>query len=89
MQGICDRAVHNKPWLLKYVLDQFVTRQQLKFWDNHHCIGDGYIKQYDGYQKREAQKASMKEESMPLAWHPSRYWDWCMPKDEKKETEKL
>ena len=26
---------------------------------------------------------------MPIAWHPSRYWDWCMSEDEKKETEKL
>ena len=26
---------------------------------------------------------------MAIAWHPSRWWDWCIPKDEKKETEKL
>ena len=26
---------------------------------------------------------------MPIAWHPSRWWDWCVPKDQKKETEKL
>ena len=26
---------------------------------------------------------------MPIAWHPSRYWDWCVPEDEKEETEKL
>ena len=26
---------------------------------------------------------------MPIAWHPSRYWDWCMSEDEKRETEKL
>ena len=24
---------------------------------------------------------------MPIAWHPSRWWDWCVPKGEKKETE--
>ena len=23
---------------------------------------------------------------MPLVWHPTR-WDWCIPKDEKNETE--
>ena len=22
---------------------------------------------------------------MPVAWHPSRWWDWCMTEDEKKE----
>lgn len=21
---------------------------------------------------------------MPTAWHPSRCWDWCMPKDKEK-----
>ena len=20
---------------------------------------------------------------MPIAWHPSRWWDWCVPNDEK------
>ena len=26
---------------------------------------------------------------MPIARHPSRYWDCCMSEDEKKETEKF
>ena len=25
---------------------------------------------------------------MRIAWHPSRWWDWCLDEDEKKETEK-
>ena len=40
-------------------------------------------------KKRRAQKAKIKEELMPIAWHPPRWWDWCIPEDEKKETEKL
>ena len=24
---------------------------------------------------------------MRIAWNPSRWWDWCVPEDEKKETE--
>ena len=42
-------------------------------------------------KKRKAQKAKIKKELMPIAWHPSRYWDWCMSEDEKKKkkTEKL
>ena len=44
---------------------------------------------YDGYQKRRVQKASIKEGLMPIAWHPSRWWDWCVHEDEKKEKEKL
>ena len=41
------------------------------------------------YKKRKAQKAKIKKELMPTAWHPSRWWDWCVPEDEKKEAEKL
>ena len=26
---------------------------------------------------------------MPIAWYPTRRWDWCMSEDEKKEAEKL
>ena len=24
---------------------------------------------------------------MPVAWHPTRWWDCCMSKDEKKKEE--
>ena len=26
---------------------------------------------------------------MPIAWHPTHWWDWCVPEDEKRGTEKL
>ena len=48
-----------------------------------------FFKWYDGYRARKAQKASLKEELLPIAWYPSRYWDWCMSEDKKRETEKL
>ena len=25
---------------------------------------------------------------MPLAWHPTRWWDWCMSQDEKMKKKK-
>ena len=37
---------------------------------------DKFFEWYDGYKKRKAQKASTKEELLPIAWHISRYWDW-------------
>ena len=76
------------PWLLRYVPNRFVTQQQVKLQDDY-CIDDRLIKWYDGYKKRKAQKAQIEEELMPTAWHPSRWWDWCVPEDKKKETEKL
>ena len=41
----------------------------------------------DAYIKRKAQKAKIKVELMPVAWHPDRWWDWCVPEHEKKELE--
>ena len=26
---------------------------------------------------------------MAIAWHPSPWWDWCLPEDEKKEIETI
>ena len=40
-------------------------------------------------KKRKAQKAQIKKELMPIAWRPSRWWDWCVPEDEKREIEKI
>ena len=36
---------------------------------------DNFFKWYDGYKKRKAQKASIREGLMPIVWHPSRWWD--------------
>ena len=44
---------------------------------------------YGGYKKQKAQKVSIKEGLLPVAWNPSRYWDWFMSEDEKQQIEKL
>ena len=77
--------------VVKQVPDWFVTHQQIKIWqdNNDYCNDDELIEWYEDYQKRAVQKASIKEELMPIVWHPSRWWDWCVLEDEKQETEKL
>ena len=85
---MCDDVVMEDPLLLRHVPGLFVTQQQLPQCDDYYH-DNGYIKWYDGYQKRKAQKAKIKEELMPFSWHPSRWWDRCVPEEEKKETEKL
>ena len=41
---------------------------------DHWATGgnDNFLEWYDGYKKRKAQKAQIKKELMPIAWHPSR-----------------
>ena len=56
----------------------------IRWWYNNRLI-----KRYHGYKKRKTQKANIKEELLLIAWHPSRWWDWCMSEDEKQEMEKL
>ena len=81
-QEICVKAVGKGPFTLQYVPDWFVTQGQVKSWHDD----DELVMQHDSYQKCKAQKAQIKKELMPIAWHPSRWWDWCVPEDEKKET---
>ena len=36
------------------------------------------------FEKRKALKKKISEELMPLAWHPRRWWNFCMSENEKK-----
>ena len=90
-QEMRNNAVEKEPYSLQYVPDYFVTQEQIDLWHDYddYCGDDEVIEWYDGYKKRRTQKAQIEKELLPIAWHPSKYWDWCMSEDEKKETEKL
>ena len=34
-------------------------------------------------------KKKISQELMPLAWHPKRWWNFCMSEDEKMEIEPI
>ena len=87
-QKICDKPVKGDPYSLLFVPDWFVTQKQIKIWHDNdgYCNDDEFIEWYKGHQNRKAQKAKIKEELLPIAYYPSRYWDWCMPEDEKKKN---
>ena len=93
-QKTCDKAVRNDHIFVRFVTDWsvpdwFVTQQRIKnIRDNiNDWCYNKFIEWYDGYKKRKAQKAQTKKDLIPIAWHPSRWWDWFVAKDEKKETE--
>ena len=57
----------------QFIPDWFVTQQQEKIWhddDYYYYDDDEIIEWYDSYKKRKAQKAQIKKELMPFAWHP-------------------
>ena len=35
------------------------------------------------FEKRKELKKKISEELMPIAWHPKRWWNFCMSEDEK------
>ena len=84
-QEICDKAVEEEPGLLQHVPDWFFSQQQIKLWhdDDYWYDDDKLIEWYEGYQKRKVQKAKVKEELLPIAWHPNHVMNWCMSGDEK------
>ena len=71
---MCDKAVRDYPFSLRFVPDWFVTQQQIDVWyDDDYVYNDNeMINWYDGYKRRKVQKAKIKEELIPIAWHPSR-----------------
>ena len=38
------------------------------------------------FEKRKALKKGLSEELMPIAWHPNRWWNWCMSENEGKKN---
>ena len=64
-----------------------MTQQQIKIWHDdseYRDEDDDIIEWHDGYKTRKAQKSKIKEQLLPIAWHPDRVMDWCMSEDEKR-----
>ena len=79
-QDMCDNVVRDDAFSL-----EIVSQRQLKLWyDNDDWYDDDeIIEWYDGYIKRKAQKAKIKEEFLPIAHYPDRVMEWCTSEDEK------
>ena len=67
-QEMCNDVVEKNPYALEYVIDLFVTQQQIKIlqYDNDDWYDNHLIEWYDGYKKPKVQKIKIKEELMPI-----------------------
>ena len=74
-QKISDKAARDYSFSLQRVPDWFVTQGKIDLWyDDKYVYNDDRMTEwYKGYKKRKAQKALIKKELMPIAWHPSRW----------------
>ena len=87
MQDMCDKVVRDDAFSLVCVPDWFLMQEEVKIWhDTDDWYEDGeIIEWYKRHKKCKAQKAKIKEELLPIAWHPDRVMDWCMSADEKRQ----
>ena len=76
-QGMCEGVVEEDPSSLQFVPNWFVLREGVDIWYDDYYDDDGdhwddndnedkFIKWCDGYEKRKAQKAKIKEELLPI-----------------------
>ena len=78
---MCKKVVEDDPEAIQFAPDWFVIQEQKDTWlDDDY---DELIEWYKGYKKRKAQKAKIKKEHLPIAWHPSSMMNWCMSGHEK------
>ena len=62
-----NEAVQRDPWMLEHIPDPFVTQ---KMCSEAVKKSPEVLRWYKGYEQRKTQKAKIKEELMPVAWHP-------------------
>ena len=81
---MCDDAIYEDSYSLKYVPDWFVMQELVKIWhdDNDYYDDDDLVEWNTGYKQLKAQSAQIKEKLKPIAWHPIRMQDWCMIENE-------
>ena len=88
---MCDKAVDKNPQILGYVPDCFITQEMIENGGRSCCKSCNYEFHdwFNGYKHRKAQKAQIKDELTPIAWHPDRVIDWCFDEEEKKDLKRL
>ena len=42
---------------------------------------------HNRFKQKKACEKEISEQLMSVAWHPTKWWDWCISKDEKKEID--
>ena len=57
--------------------------------DPEIIIMSGFWQGILNLKKRKAFKKELNKELMPVGWHPNRWWDWRMSRNEKRETDPM
>ena len=60
------------------IKDEFKRDFISNYFKNMHCM-------LNGHNAKHVRK-NINKELIPAAWYPTKWWDWCMPGDEKKRN---
>ena len=63
-----------------YMLDYYL-------WEHKEDYGKALTQDLFRYYHQKMFSKALREELIPITWHLDRYWDWCVPEDEKRELE--
>ena len=86
---MCAKAVdvYNYSREVDDIPDCFITQEMIE--NGGRCCDGELHEWFNGYNERKTQKAQIKDELLPITWHPDRVIDWCFDEDEKKRMRVL
>ena len=73
---MCESVVRENNDIIIYVPDWFVTAEM-----HEKCKDEEWLRLY---KQRKSHKVKVKEEHLPIAWHPDRVINWCFLEDKKQ-----
>ena len=65
-----------------YMLDYYL-------WEHKENYGKALTQDLFRYYHQKMFSKALREELIPITWHPDRYWDWCVPEDEKERIRSM
>ena len=92
LQEKYNKREQRDPHSLEYIPDDYKTQEMCdKAVEADPCLLKFVPARFStnclkAVEKRKAWKAKLKEELMQVAWDLWRWWDWCFPEDEKRDT---
>ena len=90
-QEVGNKAVKNYPHALEFVPESFMTQKMCYKAANTYPSAIRFVPEcfmtHEMHNK--ALLKMISEELIPITRHPKRWWNFCVPEDEKKEIEPI
>ena len=78
---------YNKRSYIEELEDMYMLDYYL--WEHKENYGKALTQELFRYYHQKMFSKALREELIPITWHPDRYWDWCVPEDEKERIRSM